>query len=136
MSKPIHQAQKALERFAVMDTEDEWKTFITLLQQQARTNNAAQKLLEAALQITAVQKPTSEQTSVPLSLPPPVSEPMQPQAALTDGADLLRKSLRVALADRVITPEEAAMLDTLRSTLHISDDVARRIFQEVRSEVS
>jgi WD40 repeat protein len=49
--------------------------------------------------------------------------------------EMFRKSLRDALADHVITQQEATELESLRQQLNFSVDLTRRLLQEVKQEM-
>jgi hypothetical protein len=72
--------------------------------------------------ITMTQQPTSSSTS--------------DKTDSDFSEELFRNSIRMALADKVISPEEGAFLEQMRQKMNITADLARQIFNEVQSEAT
>ena len=149
---PLEAARTQIERRAREASAPNWHSFQLLFTQKARADSAAASLLPI-VQSAHAQTPKatpallsakpksrsriSTKALVPVAPlePPPVESPAADIPAEL-GLELLRQSLRTALADQVITPEEGVMLEQLRRKLNITDETARRVFHEVRAEVT
>lgn len=144
MSMPLSSGYEVVERLAGKLAPEAWCGLRTLLALRAERDEKAQRLLDSA------EAARRELEEPPLLLPPsavtgqttllvdatpeePAPAPQAPEQA-PFSLEIFRHSLRTALADRVITPEEGAMLEQLRLKLNITDDLARHVFQEVRAE--
>lgn len=103
--RPVPQAKAVLDSSVRAMDDASWNILKYILGQEARVNPVASDLLGYAT--TLRQRPNAEET--------------------------FRASIKQALSDHIITPEEASKLERLRQDLQIPPEVARDILLQVRA---